>query len=180
MSRLKEIYQKEIINKLMEEFGSKNRNEVPKISKVVLNVGIGKAVSDSKIVDQVMENLAKITGQKPALTRAKKSIAGFKLRQGVQIGAKVTLRGEMMYEFLERLRSVVLPRVRDFRGLDISAFDGQGNYNLGLKEISVFPEVSEEEFSYPFGIAVTIVTLTKDKNKAKRLLELLGFPFRID
>lgn len=180
MSRLKDLYQKETIGKLIEELGSKNKNEVPGISKVVLNVGMGEAVSDHKIIDKVMENLAKIAGQKPALTRAKKSIAGFKVREGAQIGAKVTLRGKMMYEFLDRLRSIVLPRVRDFRGLNTDAFDNQGNYNLGLKEISFFPEISEEELSYPFGVVVTIVTTTKDKNKAKRLLELIGFPFLKD
>ncbi len=178
MSRLKDLYQKEIVKKLIEEFGFKNPNQVPKVEKVVLNVGAGKAVSDSKILDQILDSLAKITGQKPAKTQAKKSVAGFKLRKGAVIGAKVTLRGERMYEFLERLTSVVLPRVRDFRGLKENAFDDQGNYNLGLKEITVFPEVSQEESIYSFGLVITIIISVKDQNKSKRLLELLGFPFK--
>lgn len=179
MGILKDLYQKELLPKLKEEFNFKNNFEVPRVEKIVINAGLGRALLDSKILEQAEKGLAKITGQKPVLTKAKKSIAGFKLREGNIIGAKVTLRRDKMYDFLDRLINLALPRIRDFRGLSVSSFDGHGNYSLGIKEHTIFPEISPDEVSIPFGLQVNIFTTAKDDEKAKRLLELLGFPFKI-
>lgn len=178
MSRLKELYQKEIIPGLKKEFGFKNNLEVPRISKIIVNVGVGKTLGNSKLLDDTIKDLAKITGQRPVKTKAKKSIAGFKLREGAEIGAKITLRGKRMYEFLDRLVNIALPRVRDFRGISKNAFDGQGNYTLGIKEHTIFPEVSHEEVSSAFGLEVNIITTTSNDEKAFRLLSMFGFPFK--
>lgn len=178
MSRLKDLYKKEIVPKLKEESGYKNVMEVPKISKVVLNVGAGRSITDAKILEQVVEGLTRITGQLPKKTKAKKSIAGFKLRAGMEIGAMVTLRGERMFEFLERLIGSALPRVRDFRGISKTAFDGKGNYSFGIKEMSVFPEVFPEDLFGGYGVEISIITTAKKDEEAKALLTEIGFPFK--
>lgn len=178
MSRLLDQYKKEIIPALKGEFDYKNPMQVPKLEKVVVSIGVGSAVSDSKRLEIASESLAKITGQKGIVTKAKNSIAGFKLREGMPIGVKVTLRGEMMYEFVDRLVAIVLPRVRDFRGIDPNGFDKHGNYNLGLREHSVFPEISFEDLSLTHGVQITIVTTAKTDDEGIKLLELMGFPFK--
>ncbi|HBG81331.1 TPA: 50S ribosomal protein L5 [candidate division CPR2 bacterium] len=178
MSKLKDLYNKEIISKLRKDFSYKNIMQVPKIEKVILNIGAGQAVQDPKILDDLEGIVAKITGQKPVRTVAKKSIAGFKLREGFPIGVSVILRGERMYEFLDRLVNVTLPRVRDFRGIKAGAFDGQGNYSLGIKEHTVFPEVSYEDVSGVHSLQLNIVTTAQNDEEAKRLLEYFGFPFK--
>ena len=179
--RLKQRYQEEIIPTLQKEFGYKNVMQVPRIEKVVLNMGVGAAGQtggDAKQLDGAVNDLATITGQKPAVTRAKKSIANFRLREGARIGAKVTLRGAQMYEFLDRLLNVALPRVRDFRGLPVKGFDGGGNYNLGLKEQIVFPEINYDRVDKVRGMNITICTSGKNDAEGKALLEALGMPFR--
>ncbi|PIZ00607.1 50S ribosomal protein L5 [bacterium (Candidatus Howlettbacteria) CG_4_10_14_0_8_um_filter_40_9] len=178
MSSLKDLYKKEIVPKLKEEIGCKNVMEVPKISKVVLNVGAGRSITDAKILEQVIEGLSRVTGQLPKKTKAKKSIAGFKLREGMEIGAMVTLRGDRMFEFLERLIGSALPRVRDFRGIPATSFDGRGNYSFGMKEMSVFPEVSPEDIFAGYGLEISIITTAKKDEEAKALLTHLGFPFK--
>jgi large subunit ribosomal protein L5 len=177
MTRLKELYKKEVVPALMKEYEYKNIHEVPVITKVVVNAGVGRAAANSKFMDDAQEAIKKITGQAPVVTKAKKSIAGFKIREGMNLGVSVTLRGEMMYEFLERLVSIALPRVRDFRGLK-NAFDGRGNYSLGLREHGMFPEISFEEASTPISLQVNITTTAKTNEEAKTLLSNLGFPFR--
>ena len=177
MARLKNLYRKEIINKMKDEFDHKNNLEVPSIEKVVVNAGVGRGVQDAKFLDTVIEGLAKITGQRPKKTRAKKSIAGFKLREGMDIGATATLRGDRMYEFIDRLVNIALPRVRDFRGLTPAAFDGKGNYCLGIKEHTVFPEISLEETN-PFSFQINIITTAKTDDEARKLLMHLGFPIK--
>ena len=176
-ARLKELYQTEVRKKLQDEFQIKNPMAVPKIEKVVLNMGMGEAISNSKILDSAVEELATITGQKPVVTKAKKSIAAFKLREGVPIGTMVTLRGEKMYEFLDRLISVALPRVRDFRGVPTKSFDGRGNYTLGIRDHLIFPEIDPVKVDKPKGMNITIVTTAKTDEQARSLLRELGMPF---
>ena len=178
MSRLKDLYKKEIIKKMEADFGYTNKMEVPKIQKVVVNIGVGEAVSNVKILDDLEKIIAKVTGQKPVRTIARKSIAGFKLREGYPIGISVILRGERMYEFLDRLVNVALPRVRDFRGLKANAFDGRGNYSLGIKEHTVFPEVSYEDIVGTYSLQANVITTAKNNEEAKKLLEYFGFPFK--
>jgi large subunit ribosomal protein L5 len=176
-SRLKELYQTEVRKKLQEEFQIKNPMAVPKVEKVVLNMGMGEAISNSKILDAAVDELATITGQKPVVTKAKKSIAAFKLREGVPIGTMVTLRGEKMYEFLDRLISVALPRVRDFRGVPTKSFDGRGNYTLGIRDHLIFPEIDPVKVDKAKGMNITIVTTAKTDEQARSLLRELGMPF---
>jgi len=177
MNRLRQKYQEEIMPSLQKELGLKNRMAVPKIDKIVLNVGITEDQHQNQSLENMGAQLAAITGQKPKTTRAKKSIAGFKLRQGDPIGLMVTLRGERMYQFLDKLISIVLPRVKDFQGVPDNAFDPQGNYSLGLKEQIVFPEIEYDKIDKVRGLQVNIVTTSKDAKTGKRLLELLGMPF---
>ncbi|MFH1063044.1 MAG: 50S ribosomal protein L5 [Candidatus Omnitrophota bacterium] len=178
MSKLKEKYNSEIVSHLMEALGLKNRMEVPRIEKIVINMGIGKASEDIKILEAAMDDLATITGQKPVITRAKKAIANFKLRQGVPVGCKVTLRSEKMYEFLDRLINSALPRIRDFRGVSDTAFDKQGNYTLGVAEQSIFPEINIDKVKHVQGMDIVIVMKSKNKKQAKELLSSFGMPFR--
>lgn len=178
MNRLKERYQKEIVPALMEKFNYSSVMEAPKIEKIVVNMGIGDAVTNSKALDAAVEELALITGQKPLVTRAKKSIAGFKLREGMPIGAKVTLRSDRMYEFLDKLISVSLPRVRDFRGISKNAFDGRGNYTLGVKEQLIFPEINYDKVNKVRGLDIVIVTTADTDEEARELLSELGMPFQ--
>jgi large subunit ribosomal protein L5 len=176
-ARLKELYQNEVRRKLQDEFQIKNPMAVPKVEKVVLNMGMGEAISNQKILDAAVEELATITGQKPIVTRAKKSIAAFKLREGVPIGTMVTLRGEKMYEFLDRLISIALPRVRDFRGVATKSFDGRGNYTLGIRDHLIFPEIDPVKVDKSKGMNITIVTTAKTDEQARVLLRELGMPF---
>jgi len=176
--RLRKKYQEEVIPALMKKFGYKNIMEVPKIEKIVVNMGVGEAVQNIKALENAMNDLALITGQKPSVRRAKRSEAGFKLRKGMPIGAKVTLRRDRMWEFLDRLISIALPRVRDFKGLSPKSFDGRGNYNFGLEEQTVFPEIDYDKVDKIRGMNITIVTTAETDEEAKALLELLGFPFR--
>ncbi len=178
MARLKELYEKEIVPHLVKEFNYKNVMEVPKLQKIVVNMGLGEAIQNIKILDSAVEELAAITGQKAVITKAKKSIASFKLRQGMPIGCMVTLRRAKMYEFLDRLLNVALPRVRDFKGISGTAFDGRGNYTLGIKEQLIFPEISYEKVDKVKGLNVTIVTSAKNDEECKALLKQLGMPFR--
>ena len=178
MNRLRQKYIKDIVPALKEEFGYKNIHQVPSVAKVVINAGVGRATADSKHLEEVTSTLSTISGQKPVKTVAKKSIAGFKLREGNKIGATVTLRGERMYDFLDRLVAVALPRIRDFRGISAEAFDPQGNYSLGVSEQSIFPEIPYENISTTHGLQINIVTTAKTKAEGKKLLELVGFPFR--
>ena len=177
MPRLKEKYQKEIAPAIMKEFDYKNVNQVPRIEKVVVNMGVGDAATDKKLINGAIEDLSVITGQKPTTTRAKKSIAGFKLREGMAIGAKSTLRGDRMWEFLDRLLATALPRVRDFRGLSPKSFDGRGNYSLGLTEQLVFTEVDYDKVDHTRGMDITVVTTANENDPAFKLLQMLGFPF---
>jgi large subunit ribosomal protein L5 len=179
MARLKETYNNEILPALMTEHSYKNTMEVPKVTKVIVNMGVGEAKTEAKAIDGAVKDLAAITGQKPIVTRAKKSIASFKLREGMQIGVKVTMRGERMYEFLDRLLSLALPRVRDFKGLN-DKFDGDGNYTLGLTEQLVFPEIDYDSIDKTRGMNITIVTTAKTDEEAKTLLTRMGFPFKKD
>jgi large subunit ribosomal protein L5 len=176
-ARLKEKYLSEVRKKLQDEFQIKNPMAVPKVEKVVLNMGMGEAISNSKILDAAVDELATITGQKPVVTRAKKSIAAFKLREGVPIGTMVTLRGEKMYEFLDRLISVALPRVRDFRGVPTKSFDGRGNFTLGIRDHLIFPEIDPVKVDKSKGMNITIVTTAKNDEQARTLLRELGMPF---
>ncbi|MEA2164125.1 MAG: large subunit ribosomal protein [Thermoanaerobaculia bacterium] len=176
-ARLKEKYQTEVRKKIQDQFGIKNPMAVPKIEKVVLNMGMGEAISNAKILDSAVDELGQITGQKPIITKAKKSIASFKLREGQAIGAMVTLRGEKMYEFLDRLISTALPRVRDFRGVPSKSFDGRGNYTLGVRDHLIFPEIDITKVDKSKGMNITIVTNAKDDDQARFLLRELGLPF---
>jgi large subunit ribosomal protein L5 len=178
MSRLKTKYNQEVKKALQTELGYTNVNQIPRIEKIVVNAGVGRAANDSKFLEAATHTLSTISGQSPVATRAKNSIAGFKLREGNKIGVMVTLRGERMYEFLDRLISVALPRLRDFRGISEKAFDAHGNYSIGVREQQIFPEISFEDASSPHGLQVNIVTTAKTKEESKRLLELMGFPFR--
>jgi large subunit ribosomal protein L5 len=178
VSRLKEKFVKEVTPALMSKFNYKSVMQVPKLDKIVINMGVGDAVANAKALDNAVEELATITGQKPIVTRAKKSIAGFRLREGMPIGAKVTLRGERMYEFLDKLVSVSLPRVRDFRGISKKAFDGRGNYTLGVKEQLIFPEIDYDKVSKVRGMDIVIVTTANTDEEARELLTQFGMPFQ--
>jgi len=178
MSRLKGIYQKEIVPILMEDFGYRNVMQVPRLVKVVVNIGLGEALQEAKALDGATKDLSTITGQQPIITRARKSIAAFKLREGMAIGAKVTLRGRRMYDFVDRLLNVALPRQRDFRGVSRDAFDGRGNYTLGLEEQLIWPEIQYDAIDKVRGMEITIVTTAKTDEEARRLLTLLGMPFK--
>lgn len=178
MNRLKEKFQKEITPALVGKFNYKSVMQVPKIEKIVVNMGVGDAVANSKALDNAVEELTLITGQKPVVTRAKKSIAGFRLREGMPIGAKITLRGERMYEFLDKLVSVSLPRVRDFRGVSKKSFDGRGNYTLGIKEQLIFPEIDYDKVSKVRGMDIVIVTTANTDEEARELLTGFGMPFQ--
>ncbi len=176
--RLKEKYRKEVLPRMMKEFSYRNQMQVPRLDRVVVNVGMGEAIQNAKLLESAVTELALIAGQKPVVTKAKKAIAGFKLRQGMPIGAKVTLRGNYMYEFLDRLMNIGLPRIRDFRGVSPKAFDGRGNYTLGLKEQLTFPEIKYDDVASIHGMDITIVTSAKRNDEAKALLSHLGMPFR--
>jgi large subunit ribosomal protein L5 len=178
--RLKEKYQSDVIPKLMTELAYGNINEVPRLQKIVVNMGVGGATQDTKMLDAAVEDLRIITGQQPMITRAKKSIAAFKLRKGMPIGAKVTLRGDRMWEFYDRLTAIALPRIRDFRGINPDGFDGRGNYNLGLREQTIFPEVDYDRIDSMRGLNVTITTSAATDAEARELLRGLGMPFRAE
>jgi len=181
---LKEKYQKEVIPAMMERFGYKNKMAVPKIEKVVINTGFGRLISDKtseekkKIYDSILGDLALISGQQPVLAKAKKSISGFKIREGMSVGAMSTLRGKKMYDFLERVIHIALPRSRDFRGIDLKSFDKEGNFTLAIKEHIIFPEILPEKAKIIFGFEITVVTTTKSKEKGIELLRLMGFPIK--
>ncbi len=178
MARLRDKYKNEIAGALAKEFGIKNPMAIPKIEKVVINMGLGEASANAKILDVATEELKSITGQKPVVTKAKKSIAAFKLRQGMSIGTMVTLRGDRMYEFLDRLISVALPRVRDFRGISGKAFDGRGNYTLGIREQLIFPEIDFNKVDKTRGMNISIITTARTDEQARSLLKSMGMPFR--
>ena len=178
MTRLQEHYRKNVMPALMQRFGYKNVMQVPRLEKITLNMGVGEAMTDKKIIDNAMSDLALISGQKPALTRARKSVATFKVREGWPIGCRVTLRGARMYEFLDRLINVAIPRIRDFRGLPPRAFDGRGNYSLGVKEQIIFPEIDFDKVDAIRGLDVTIVTSAETDDEARALLEGFQFPIR--
>jgi len=176
--RLKEMYRRDVVPALMKEFGYRNPMQVPKLDRIVLNVGMGEAIQNVKLLESAAAELGIIAGQRPVITKAKKAIAGFKLRQGMPIGAKVTLRSNQMYEFLDRLVSIALPRIRDFRGVSPKAFDGRGNYTLGLKEQLIFPEIQYDAVASIHGMDITIVTTARTNDEGKALLRQLGMPFR--
>jgi len=176
--RMKKKYQEEVLGQLMKEFNHKNKMAVPKLNKIVINMGVGEATQDIKILDSCVDQLSLIAGQKAVITRAKKSVSSFKVRDGMPIGCYVNLRSNRMYEFYDRLISIALPRVRDFRGLPLKSFDGRGNYTLGLKEQIIFPEIDYSKVDKLKGMNVTIVTTAKTDEEARRLLQLMGFPFR--
>ncbi len=178
MARLKERYRSEVAPQLMKELGYGNPNQVPRLSKVVLNMGLGEAIQNAKIIDSAVVELTAIAGQKPIVTKSRKAIANFKLRENMAIGAAVTLRGERMYEFLDRLMSLALPRVRDFRGISDRSFDGRGNYSLGIREQIIFPEIEIDKIDKVRGLSVSIVTTAKTDAEGKALLKALGMPFR--
>ena len=178
MARLRDRYDEEIALALKERFGIENPMRIPRLEKIVVNMGVGEAAQNSRALDGAMEDLARITGQKAQMRRARKSIAGFKIREGMPVGARVTLRGERMWEFLDRLISVALPRVRDFRGVNPNSFDGHGNYALGLREQLIFPEISYDAIDTTRGLDVAVVTTTESDEEARELLRLLGMPFR--
>ena len=179
-TRLEEFYKKEVVPKLMEKFGYTNPMQVPRLEKITLSMGVGEAKQNSKALDEAVEQLATIAGQRPAITRARKSIAQFKLREGMAIGCKVTLRGNRMWEFLDRLQSVALPRIRDFRGINPDGFDGRGNYNLGLREQTIFPEIDYDRIDQSRGLNVTITTSARTDEEGRALLRHLGLPFRAE
>lgn len=177
MNRLQEKYTNDVVPQLMKDFGYTSIMEVPKIEKVVINVGVGDAIQNSKLLDEAVEEMAAITGQKPVITKAKKSIANFKLREGMNIGCKVTLRGARMYEFADRLINIALPRVRDFRGVKANSFDGRGNYTMGIKEQLIFPEIEYDKVDKIRGMDIVFVTTAKTDEEARELLRLFGMPF---
>jgi len=176
--RMREKYQKEVVGELMKKFNLKSKMDVPRLSKIVINMGVGKAHEDIKILESAMEDLTTISGQKPVITRAKKAVANFKIRRGVPIGCKVTLRKERMYDFFDRLVNITLPRIRDFRGVSGNAFDKQGNYTLGISEQSIFPEINIDKIKNVQGMDIIIVVKAKNKEQSKELLRMLGMPFR--
>lgn len=178
MARLHQYYLETVVPKLREELAIKNIMEVPKITKITVNMGVGEAVADKKVIDAAAGDLAKITGQKPVMCQARKSVASFKVRDGLAIGCKVTLRGAHMYEFLDRLINVAMPRIRDFRGVSPRSFDGRGNYNMGVKEQIIFPEIQYDQIDQLRGMDITITTTAKDDKAGRALLEAFQFPFR--
>ncbi len=178
MSRLKDFYRETVTGQLKEKFGFANVMQVPRIEKVTINMGLGEAVADKKVIEKALGDLTKIAGQKPIVTNARKSVASFKIRDGYPIGAKVTLRRERMYEFLDRLINISLPRVRDFRGISPKGFDGRGNFNLGVKEQIIFPEINYDQVDAIRGMDIAITTSARDDDEGKALLEAFGFPFR--
>lgn len=178
MARLQKVYQDEIVGQLKEKFGFKSVMEVPRITKITLNMGVGEAVGDKKIMEHAVSDMIKIAGQKPVVTLARKSIAGFKIRDGWPIGCKVTLRRERMYEFLDRLINISIPRIRDFRGLSAKAFDGRGNYSMGVKEQIMFPEIDYDKIDAIRGLDITITTTAKNDEQGRALLEAFRFPFK--
>lgn len=178
MARLQEFYKQNVINQLMEKFSYSNVMEVPRLDKITLNMGLGEAVADKKVIEKAVGDMAKITGQKPIITKARKSVASFKIRDDYPIGCKVTLRRERMYEFFDRLITVSLPRVRDFRGVSPKSFDGQGNYNLGVKEQIIFPEINYDQIDAIRGMDITVTTTARTDEEGMALLQAFGFPFR--
>ena len=178
MARLKELYEKEVVPKMMTEFGYKNRMQVPRLYKIIINMGLGEALQNPKILESSVKEIAAIAGQKPVVTKSRKSIANFKLREGQSIGAMVTLRRDRMYEFLDRLITIALPRVRDFRGLNPKSFDGHGNYAMGIKEHIVFPEIDYDKAESILGLDVIVCTTAKSDDEARALLGAFNFPFR--
>ncbi|TMQ35016.1 MAG: 50S ribosomal protein L5 [Planctomycetota bacterium] len=180
MARLMDRYQKEIVPRLTEKFGRKNKLSLPRLEKIVVNMGVGKALQDKNRMGQAADQLAQITGQRPQITKARVSVSGFRLREGNEIGCRVTLRGRRMYEFLDRLISIALPRIRDFRGVNPKSFDGHGNYSLGLAEQMVFPEIDPDKVTFTQGMDVTFVITTNSDDEARELLRGFGMPFRED
>ena len=178
MARLKEFYLKTVVPKLKADLGVKNVMQIPKITKITVNMGVGEAVADRKVMDAAVADLTKITGQKPKLCMSKKSIASFKVRENLAIGTKVTLRGERMWEFFDRLVTIAIPRIRDFRGINPRSFDGRGNFSLGIKEQIIFPEIQYDQIDQLRGMDITITTTAKDNKQGKALLEAFSFPFR--
>ena len=178
MSRLKDFYRETVVKQLTEQFGYESVMEVPKITKITLNMGVGEALTDKKVLENAVADMEKISGQKVVVTKAKKSIAGFKLREGWPVGCKVTLRSERMYDFLDRLVTISIPRIRDFRGLNPKSFDGQGNYSMGIKEQIIFPEIEYDKIDALRGMDITITTTAKTAEESKALLSALKFPFR--
>ncbi len=178
MARLKQFYREKVVPELQKNLGLTNTMQVPKITKITVNMGVGEAVADKKVIDNAAGDLAKITGQKPLVTRARKSVATFKVRDGIPLGCKVTLRGEQMYEFLDRLISIAMPRIRDFRGVSARSFDGRGNYNFGVKEQIIFPEIAYDQIDAIRGMDITITTTAPDDKSGRALLEAFNFPFR--
>lgn len=178
MPRLKDKYKSDVVPAMIQKFGYKNAMQVPKLEKVVVNMGLGEAIQNSKIIDAAVNDIMTITGQKPVVTKSKKSIAAFKLREGMSVGAKVTLRGDRMYEFVDRLANIALPRVRDFRGISPKSFDGRGNYSMGVKEQLIFPEVDYDKIDKIRGMDIIFVTTAKTDEEGRELLKLMGMPFR--
>ena len=178
MARLQDYYRDTVVKQLADQFGYKSVMEVPKITKITLNMGVGEAVADKKVLDHALEDMTKIAGQKPVTTKARKSVANFKIREGYPIGVKVTLRRDRMYEFLDRMINVAFPRIRDFRGFSARAFDGRGNYSLGIKEQIIFPEIDYDKVDQLRGMDITITTTAKSNEEAKALLDAFSFPFR--
>jgi large subunit ribosomal protein L5 len=178
MARLQQYYREQVLSRLQRDLGIKNPMEVPRITKITVNMGVGEAVADKKVMDAAVADLTKITGQKPLVTKSRKAIASFKIRAGLAIGCKVTLRGARMYEFLDRLISIAMPRIRDFRGVSPRSFDGRGNYSLGVKEQIIFPEIQYDQIDQVRGMDITITTTAKDNRQGRALLEAFNFPFR--
>lgn len=178
MARLKDYYEKEVVPALIQEFKYKNRMEVPRMEKIVVNMGLGEAIQNIKILDSAVDELGRIVGQRPVITKARKSIATFKLRKGMSIGCVVTLRRERMYEFFDRLMNVAVPRIRDFRGLSPKSFDGRGSFSMGINEHYIFPEIEYDKIDKVKGLNITIVTTAKNDDEARRFLQLMGVPFR--
>ena len=178
MAKLHDVYRQEVIKKLSEKFGYKTVMQVPRIEKITLNMGVGEAVDDKKVLENAVRDMAAISGQKPLITKVRKSVAGFKIREGYPIGCKVTLRGERMWEFLERLISIAMPRIRDFRGVSSESFDGRGNYSMGVREQIIFPEIDFDKVDAVRGLDVTITTSAKTDEEARELLAAFNFPFR--
>ena len=178
MTRLKDFYSETVAKQLKEQFGYKNDMEIPRITKITLNMGVGEAIADRKVMEHAVEDMTKIAGQKPIVIKARKSVAGFKLREGWPVGCKVTLRSERMYEFLDRLISVAIPRIRDFRGLSPKSFDGRGNYNMGVKEQIIFPEIDYDKIDTLRGMDITFTTTAKTDEEGRALLAAFNFPFR--
>jgi large subunit ribosomal protein L5 len=178
MARLQQYYREQVLSRLQRDLGIANPMEVPRITKITVNMGVGEAVADKKVMDAAVADLTKITGQKPLVTKSRKAIASFKIRAGLAIGCKVTLRGARMYEFLDRLISIAMPRIRDFRGVSPRSFDGRGNYSLGVKEQIIFPEIQYDQIDQIRGMDITITTTAKDNRQGRALLEAFNFPFR--